>query len=155
MRSKTPLVLMEQLVMVLVFALAAAMCLRMFAVSDRISRKNEAVTQAALLSQNVAEQIKSHGGTISIMFSEDKTEFEDTCNQTSEWKVGDGFYFQEYDKNWGLLAADTENVAAYRLEVREENTEVPGLLRARITVTGAGEALFEIPVAWQEVRAHE
>ena len=34
MRSKTPLALMEQMVMVLVFALAAALCLQVFVVSD-------------------------------------------------------------------------------------------------------------------------
>lgn len=34
MRSKAPLVLMEQLVMVLVFALAAALCVQVFVLSD-------------------------------------------------------------------------------------------------------------------------
>ena len=38
MRSKAPLALMEQMVMVLVFALAAALCLQAFALADRISR---------------------------------------------------------------------------------------------------------------------
>ena len=39
MRSKAPLALMEQMVMVLVFALAAALCLQAFALADRISRQ--------------------------------------------------------------------------------------------------------------------
>ena len=46
MRSKAPLVLMEQAVMVLVFALAAALCLRAFVWSDQLSRQNEARDRA-------------------------------------------------------------------------------------------------------------
>lgn len=46
MRSKAPLALMEQMVMVLVFALAAALCLQAFALADRISRQNAERDQA-------------------------------------------------------------------------------------------------------------
>ena len=38
MRSKAPLVMMEQMVMLLVFALAAALCLQAFVRSDEIGR---------------------------------------------------------------------------------------------------------------------
>jgi len=62
MKEKTTLVLMEQLVMVLVFAIAAAVCLRLFMVSEQISRKNEAVSHAALLAQNAAELLKDGQG---------------------------------------------------------------------------------------------
>lgn len=41
MRSKAPLALMEQLVMVLVFALAAALCVQVFVLSGQTSRWNE------------------------------------------------------------------------------------------------------------------
>ena len=40
MKSKAPLALMEQLVMVLVVALAAALCLQAFTLADQISRRN-------------------------------------------------------------------------------------------------------------------
>lgn len=43
MRSKAPLVLMEQLVMVLVFALAAAVCLRLFVGAENIARDRKSV----------------------------------------------------------------------------------------------------------------
>lgn len=59
MKSKASLFLMEQLVMVLVFALAAAVCLRLFAGAEQISvetaRRDEAVTMA----QNAAELLKA------------------------------------------------------------------------------------------------
>ena len=62
MRSKAPLVLMEQAVMVLVFALAAALCLRAFVWSDQLSRQNEARDRALLEVQNAAEALKHTGG---------------------------------------------------------------------------------------------
>ena len=58
MRSKAPLVLMEQLIMVLVFAVAAALCLRMFVGSDNLSRRYAATDRTVLEAQAAAEQLK-------------------------------------------------------------------------------------------------
>lgn len=59
MKSRASLVLMQQLIMVLVFALAAALCLRCFAkaeeISDRTARRDEAVW----IAQNAAELLKA------------------------------------------------------------------------------------------------
>ena len=46
MRSKAPLALMEQLVMVLVFALAAALCVQVFGLSGQTSRWNDSRDRA-------------------------------------------------------------------------------------------------------------
>ena len=62
MRSKSPLALMEQVIMVLVFALAAALCLQVFVLSDQMSEKNRDTDRAVLLAQNTAEMIKACGG---------------------------------------------------------------------------------------------
>ena len=64
MKSKAPLSLMEQMVMLLVFALAAALCLQAFVKSDRISRESEARDRAALLCQSVAEAVRHNGGDL-------------------------------------------------------------------------------------------
>ena len=48
MRSKAPLAMMEQMVMVLVFALAAALCLQAFVKSDRMSKEMEARDRAVV-----------------------------------------------------------------------------------------------------------
>ena len=61
MKSKAPLVMMEQMVMILVFALAAALCLQAFVLSDSISQENQRRDQAALLCQNLAEECKALG----------------------------------------------------------------------------------------------
>ena len=112
MRSKTPLALMEQLVMVLVFALAAAICVQIFSLSDRLSRQNEAVSQAALLAQNVAEEIKSHGGAFTDVLSGDG------------WEYTDGLWVQNYDENWTKLEAGTMCVPEYRIEVSMTDADI-------------------------------
>ena len=59
MKSKATLVLMEQLVMLLVFALAAALCLNVFARADEISKQTARRDEAVLIAQNAAEILKS------------------------------------------------------------------------------------------------
>ena len=61
-RNKSSLLLMEQLVMVLVFALAAALCLGIFVKADRISRETASRDEAVLIAQNAAELLKATAG---------------------------------------------------------------------------------------------
>ena len=62
MKNKTSLLLMEQLVMVLVFALAAAICLSAFVKADQISRETVRRDEAVLLAQNAAQVLKATSG---------------------------------------------------------------------------------------------
>lgn len=64
MKSKASLLLMEQLVMVLVFALAAALCLQTFAQAKVISEETARRDQAVTLAQNAAELLKATGGDL-------------------------------------------------------------------------------------------
>ena len=59
MKSKAPLFLMEQLVMVLVFALAAALCLNVFVQAQQISDAAARQDEAVLIAQNAAELLKA------------------------------------------------------------------------------------------------
>ena len=59
MKSKASLSLMELLVMVLIFALAAALCLQTFAKARSISLETARQDEAVLLAQNSAELLKS------------------------------------------------------------------------------------------------
>ncbi|MBR4290203.1 MAG: hypothetical protein IKT52_06155 [Oscillospiraceae bacterium] len=61
MKSKAPLFLMEQLVMLLVFALAAALCLSVFARVNAISLQIVRRDEAVLLAQNAAELLQATG----------------------------------------------------------------------------------------------
>ena len=58
MRSKASLQLMEQLIMILVFAVAAALCLQVFAKSGEISRRTACQDAAVQMARNAAETYK-------------------------------------------------------------------------------------------------
>lgn len=64
MKNKTSLLLMEQLIMVLVFALAAALCLTAFVKADQISRETVRRDEAVLLAQNAAQVLKATSGNV-------------------------------------------------------------------------------------------
>lgn len=101
MRSKAPLAMMEQLVMVLVFALAAALCLQVFVLSDKTSRRNEARDRAVLEAQNTAEELKSLRGDFA---------------QAAELYGGafDGqTWGRSYDADWTVLRWQAVSIAAW------------------------------------------
>lgn len=146
MKSKAPLLLMEQMVMLLVFALAAALCLQAFVKSDSQSRQSEKRDRAAVLCQNAAETIRAADGN-----------FNKAAEQLGlEFGQGSTMYCY-YDENWEPVpgpdggGSDTEWV--YRLSVQGQYPDTPGLGKASISVNeerdGEGTPLFEIEVAWQ------
>ena len=140
MRSKTPLVLMEQLVMVLVFALAAALCVQAFTLADRRSRQVEAMDCALLEAQNAVETLKSCGG--------DYRETAELCRGT--WDGAELCRFN--NKDW---KREQEGNAAYVLTVTPAKSEDALLGRAEVAVTDrSGELLCALPAAWQEVDGH-
>lgn len=59
MRSKASLFLMEQLVMVLVFALAAALCIQVFVRAEEISLETARRDEAVAVARNAAELLKA------------------------------------------------------------------------------------------------
>ena len=120
MRSKATLTLMEQTVMLLVFALAAALCVRIFVYADQTSRRYEARDRAVLEAQNLAERL----------YAED-----DAAAELS--RSG----FAEMGESWVLTEKD------YTLEaVINEETQESGILRV-VTITGkmGDKELFSIP----------
>lgn len=136
MKNKAPLALMEQLVMIAVFALAAVLCLQVFVVSDRLSRESEARDRAVTAAQNAAETLKSCDGDFgSAARIRGRTEGEN--------------WILDYDENW----QPAEEKAAYYVKVTPTDSGHKLLGAAEITVQRAGkeETIFTLPVAWQEV----
>lgn len=137
MKSKAPLALMEQLVMVLVFALAAALCLQVFVLSDRMSHQNEARDHAVVMVQNAAETLKRCGGDL----EESAVRYGGTWDGT-RWQLG-------YDADW----APTEPAeSTYLVQAALRETEDPLLGSAVVTAQDEdGAELFAVTVCWQEV----
>ena len=123
MKDKTPLLLIEQLIMILVFALMAALCLRGFAYADGLSEQIYQQEQAAVLAQSAAETLKA------------EKEIRQECSF--------------YDAS---LEQVTEKEAwTYRLQVSREAEDIPGFGSAKIRVDSADtENLMVLTVGWQE-----
>lgn len=153
MKSKAPLLLMEQMVMLLVFALAAAICLQAFVKSDGLSGDSEARDRAVTLCQTAAEVVRHSGGN----FNE--------AAETLGLEFGQGStMFRYYDENWeplpfseGPIPGGGEGYhpaqeGAYRLTIQAVLGDAqPGLGKASVCVSEAeGKTLFRLEVCWQE-----
>ena len=141
MKSKAPLAMMEQIVMVLVFALAAALCLQTFVLSGKISKKTEAKNRAVTEVQNAAELMKN-GGFLEYVerYAPTETEGEYVTFFTGDWQI-----------------TSEEKQAEYIMTVTyTESAELP-LWQADITFdTASGEELIRISAAGQmEVMQNE
>lgn len=141
MRSKAPLALMEQLIMVLVFALAAALCLRGFSMADSMSKLNEKRDSATILAQNAAEVYKSCRG--------DSEKAADILGgEAGEiWRI---YYEKDLDM------CENANNAEYTVTAVIAQSQVEGLGKGVVSVFDkSGESLCTIPVSWQEVAGDE
>lgn len=137
MKSKAPLPLMEQLIMVLVFALTAALCLQGFSLANRISRQQEAREHAVIIAQNAAEILKHTAG-----------DFEQAAEQLGGDWAGSAWTIS-YDDSFQVLSGSQK--AVFQLQALPLEDDNPYLGTSQITVLYDGEILFEITVAWQEV----
>lgn len=150
MKGKGSLALMEQIVMLLVFALASALCLQAFVKSDQLSRRSEAADHAAVLCQSVAETIRHNGGDLS-QTAEDLG---------AEYHVGEDSLLMFYREDWQPSQPIFPGMypLSYTLWAGLEDSGVPGLGKALVLVrddSGTGELLFSLDVTWQEeVTAH-
>ena len=138
MRSKTPLALMEQVVMVLVFALAAALCLQVFVFSNQMSEKSRDTDRAVVLAQNTAELLKACGGV-------------EEASDTVGGQIRQMLWSTYYDED--LKPVADQSSAYYEVHTLPEHSGVEGLGQATVDVIrfDANEPLFSLTVNWQEV----
>ncbi len=145
MRSKAPLALIEQMVMLLVFALAAALCLQAFMLSDRISSRNEADDRALEEAQNVAEVYRSCEGspekTVMILGGR--------RSESGGWEC-------MFNEDWEQTVEESEAVyraEASRAEVAQGLGSAEASVRRIDAEASAGKSesglLCTLPVAWQ------
>ena len=125
MKNRTSLVLMEQLLMVLVFALAAALCLNIFVKADQISRETARRDEAILMAQNSAQVLKACAGDA------------EKAAQILSGQVTDT----------GLAV----EAGGFVETVTFETSEIPGLGLARIDIYLEEDLIFTLRTGWQEV----
>ena len=140
MKNKAPLSLMEQFVMLLVFALSAVLCLQIYVLSGQISRRCEVRGEAVTMVQNTAEAVKYCKGDPSLY-----ARILGGCADAGQWHIG-------YDENWEEVPPEQ---ACYHILIHRQPTELPTLARATVSArTQTNDELFCVTVSWQEV-GHE
>jgi len=135
MKNKTPLLLIEQVVLLLVFVFAAAVCLRAFVWADVRAQENIERDRAMIEVQNAVEMAKAVRGdwmrAAAVYGGAGKEE---------GWSIG-------YDDEWNR---GPEN-RTFVLRVTEVESGEP-LLGLALVQLWKGEALLlETQAAWQEV----
>lgn len=125
MRNRTVLFLLELLAMVLVFALAAAVCLQGFAAAAEQAEETARQDGAVVLARNGAEAVKAARGDLA-----------------EAARILGGAAGED------TLVLDREGC---RLEIVLQDSAIPGLGQALVQVTGDGAVLVSLTAAWQEV----
>lgn len=136
MKNKSTLALIETVIMILVFTLAAGLCLQAFAGAESTSRRSRELSRAVTAAQNAAETVKACRGDFAAA-----AEMLGGTAADEAWTV-------EYGDEWNILPAGKSG--AFRTEIRRETSAVPGLGSAAVTVTGDEGTVFELAVSWQE-----
>ena len=135
MRDRAPLALIEQAVMLLVFALAAALCLKAFIWADGQSRQSADRDMALLEAQSAAEVLKANGGDYTAA-----VECQGGMWDGRVWKIC-------YDDRWDR----TEVNGTYELSAIPGDKELEYLGTAVVEVRSGDRILVRLPVSWQEV----
>ncbi len=126
MKNRSPLLLMEQAILLVVFTLAAAVCLRLFVWADGTSKQDAQRDYAIFQAQNAAEEIQSAGGDL------------EKAAQSYGGSVVRGVWQAELEDGCLMQAVRQESGRRY-------------LGRARVEILDKnGEILAELTVSWQE-----
>ena len=142
MKNKICLLYIEQIIMVFVFALAAAMCVQAFALSNRLSLRNEERSRAMMASQNAAEIFQSARGDSGLA-----AELYGGSSAGGRWTV-------RYDDAWQVLDASAAE-AEYTLVVERVESDQPFLGLGSVSMRdSAGELLCSFFASWQEVASN-
>ena len=135
MKRSASLLLMELTIMLLVFALAAALCVQAFVWADSRSSQSTAEDMALLHAQNAAEVLKHCDGDFALA----------SKTHGGNW---DGIWVISYNEQWEI----TDSTPAYCLQAEPVDTEQDLLGKAKLTVRDKeGTILAELSVCWQEV----
>lgn len=125
MKNKAPLALLEQVIMLLVLAVAAAVCLHLFASAGVQAEQNRLQDRAMEQAQNTAEVLKSHTGDM----------------EKAALLTGGSY------EN-GVLTVSDSGFTVTAEPIPQDN---PLLGMAQVTAASEGEILAQLTVCWQEV----
>lgn len=135
MKNKAFLSILEQLCMILVFAAASAICLRVFSLANEISQNRDALDKAVAAAQYTAELLKSSSG-----------DFESCAKELSgQWN--DEILTVICDASGA--PSDSESEEYFHLTVLKTDPPHPLTEQAQITVSQNDAVIYTLSVVWQ------
>lgn len=123
-RNKAPLALMEQIIMILVFALASAVCLQAFVYANNLSKNGALRELAAAKAQEVSEYCKAEHGDLDAV-----------CEALHGERTESGIQVFNPEENLQVLVCPGE---------KEDY-----LQKANVMVFCKENKVYEINIAWQ------
>lgn len=127
MKNKATLSLIEQVIMILVFALSAAISLKIFAYGDSLSREKNEMDRAVLMAQNAAESLTAAGG---------------------DFETAAGILGAELNETGTGLVQEEES--GLLLRATETESGNPLLGEALISVSSNETEIYSLRLCWQE-----
>jgi type II secretory pathway pseudopilin PulG len=135
--SGSGMFLIELMLGIMIFAIAAAVCLKIFVFANQISTESTELNRAVIAAQSSAECFKATGGDLS------KT----AALLNKSYTAGDTLT-QYYDQDWNTAPHD---ISSYILEVTRSSGH-SGFISGEVTVSRmSGEPIFSIPISVMEV----
>ena len=128
--SKSGLFLMELILAILFFALAGAICVRLFVAAHFISRDTREANRAAALAQSAAACVQAADGDL-----------QEAAALLSAEAGQSGSVIVFYDADWQTAPADT---AAYRMEIAPAASEQATVVLSRKN----GDQIFSLAFSW-------
>lgn len=116
MKDKLYITLIEQLMMILIFAITSALCIQVFIKADQISVDSKNRDKAVQIVQNTAEQLKAN------------KEVEDVY----------------YDKNWNKVESNQDY--AFQLKIERSNEQGLETISIKVEDSNDGSTIFGIKV---------
>jgi len=146
-RSRSTLFLIEQLIVVAVFAICSAACVRILSSAYLNARYTKDVTNAVLIAKSGAESFKAFAGDI----GKTAEVLGGAANNTG----GGSEAIVYYDKHWNVCGKDNASYI-FHLIAGKPTGSVPSLLSGEVLVERlTGESLVSFTVAVRERGAWE
>ena len=136
MKNKVFLPLIEQMCMILLFAVVSAICIRGFTLAKSISAEHRVQDRAVVEVQNVAELIKGCAGDLVHA-----SQIYGGVAAEEEWSV-------YYGVSWEFVSDKKE--AEYQLNVKKSRHSSLPLGEATVELLDGETVVFSLDVAWQE-----
>lgn len=148
--SKSSLFLMEMIISILFFSVAAAACIQLFVKAHLIDNQTKEQNQAVIWSQNLAELWYASDGNLCSVYEQLCIDYPDAASGKAIYLTPDtdnnlSLYFT---KDWELCGLDNSAFIVYHIELPMPDFEEETMLyTTEISFYKGEEAFYQLPLS--------